>query len=796
METNKTATIELASAISTKDLVENIELYSGLVNQVVDSKSLIQLILHEFARLIENYLSISDQQFNQVNDPLEGQKTEPSESYLLHYRLSEPLKSLSLLHRDVLLQLNIASCKHIDEQLDLNAIEKHFLESKNILLMALDSSIKACKQEQKNFADSDGPSRILINKIKHQQNPWLVYKKQFTTILDQFQEIDRSSEAVITLISWFRSLRDHINSLAKQVHQNFESARSLIEVGVTRLKNIKDIKDLNQEIIWIDKILEDRQPNEDHQKMFVNYIERMTSGLVDLNIPIATSDGILMKRKVELNKVTDKWLEYELLPLFIDLWDNEKSLEAYLDLNLINLKNGLVLAGNNKSIDSIQSQISFLESVATSLNENIEKEKEATERIEKLVGNSLVATNIYQKEEFLEVSLQSSFAQYSTVKNTLLDRLKHKMKGLFVDLGTKYEEAHLFSGQKKLEASIECISHRMFKESNNSYDSIFRNRIFIGDLFLVAREEEERMLTDSLGQWQSGFNQAALVVGNHLSGKTTFIEYIAKKHFGRKVIKLEVTSSISVEGRKYQANYNLGGALKFIKNNLYQSKPLIIIDDIEIWRSEEYTLLDNVRAVIKYIESESDDAYVVVSTSKAMQDHLDQRLPFSNSFSTVINLNKSTSEEILEAVLLRHGASHKQLVTSDHITLSPKQIERKVKELSRSLNYNMGKVLQAWTYSSTVFDDQFVIFEDKDHTFRDFFTNEEIIVLKYVVLYKHINEVVLKNFLGSRNEIYMSGLKRLVNTKVLIRDEVGELWLNTVIHHDVIDILKYRGILE
>jgi hypothetical protein len=67
---------------------------------------------------------------------------------------------------------------------------------------------------------------------------------------------------------------------------------------------------------------------------------------------------------------------------------------------------------------------------------------------------------------------------------------------------------------------------------------------------------------------------------------------------------------------------------------------LIIIDDLEIWRSEAHSLLDNVRAVIKYIESESDNAYVMVSTSKAMQGHLDNRLSFSNSFSTVINLNK------------------------------------------------------------------------------------------------------------------------------------------------------------
>jgi hypothetical protein len=609
-------------------------------------------------------------------------------------------------------------------------------------------------------------------------------------------EINRSCDTVMEVIKAFRSLRDYINSLTKRVQDNLESSKWVIEQGVTKLKSIKDIKDLNQGILWIDKILEDRHSTGNHQMDFVGQVENKTRSLDNLDIPISTHDGMLLKRKVELNKVTNKWLEYELLPLLLDLWDNEKSLESYLDHNLINLKSGLMVANNNQSIDSIKTQIIFLQNVDATVEESVGKQEEAIKKIEELVSGSLIATNIYLEEEFLEVSLQSSFAQYTSVKNTLLDRLKHKLNNLFVDIGSKYEEAHLVSNQKKMEASIECISYRMLKEANTSYDSLFRNKIFIGDLFLVARKEEEKVLTQSLKQWKSGFNQSAVVVGTHLSGKTTFMEYVAKKHFGRRVIKLEVRGSISVEGRKFQVNYNLGETLKFIKNNLYQSNPLIIIDDLEIWRSEAHSLLDNVRAVIKYIESESDNAYVMVSTSKAMQGHLDNRLSFSNSFSTVINLNKATSEEILEAVLLRHGASHKDLITANQQTMTPKQIEGKVKELCRFLNYNMGKVLQAWTYRSTVVDDQFVLFEDKDHTFRDFFTHEEIIVLKFVVLYKHINEIVLKNFLGSRNDIYMSGLKRLVNTKVLLRDEDGELRLNTVIYHDVIDILKYRGILE
>ncbi|GJM28033.1 MAG: hypothetical protein DHS20C17_06680 [Cyclobacteriaceae bacterium] len=796
MVSNTPPSSELTERSSITGLIEGFDRYSGSIDQVSTQDGLIQLILSEFADLIRNCISIADLEFDKIKDRPVGQNKEIPESYLLHYRLPEHLKSISLLHRDVLLQLIISRCKQFESQLNPDIANKHFLKSKEVLSAAIGSFVQLAIEEQKLLSQTGRPNyRKSLNQIKHQQNPWEVYRKQFHTILDQMEEIDRSGVTVNQLVDSFQSLRTYISSLNKQVIDNLVDSKWLIEQGIDRLKNIEEIKDVNQQITWIEKILEDRQSNGDDQKNFVSQVESKTKNLENLDIPISTHDGNLVKRKVELGKVTSKWLEYVLLPLLIDLWESKESLESYLDHNLINLKSGLMLANNNQSLDSIKSQIKFLQNVATNVEENIEKQREATKRIEELANESLIATRIYQEEDFLEVSLQSSFAQYTTVKNTLLVRLKKKLNNLFIDLGSKYEEANLFNSQKKLETSIECIGYRMFKESNTSYDSLFRNKIFIGDLFLVVREEEEGMLTQSLKLWEAGFNQSALLVGNHLSGKTTFIEYIAKKHFGRQVIKLEVASTFSVEGRKFQTNYNLGEALKFIKNNLYQSKPLIIIDDIEIWRSEEHSLLDNVRAVIKYIESESDNAYVMVSISKPMQDHLDNRLSLSNSFSTVIYLNKSTSEEILEAVLLRHGASHKNLITPDQQTLSPKQIERKVKELCRFLNHNMGKVLQAWTYSSTVVDDQNVLFEEKDYTFRDFFTNEEIIVLKYVALYKHINEIDLKNFLGSKNEAYLSGLKRLVNTKVLLRGEDGELRLNTVIYHDVIDILKYRGIL-
>jgi hypothetical protein len=187
----------------------------------------------------------------------------------------------------------------------------------------------------------------------------------------------------------------------------------------------------------------------------------------------------------------------------------------------------------------------------------------------------------------------------------------------------------------------------------------------------------------------------------------------------------------------------------------------------------------------------------MVSISQAMQRHLDQRLPFSNAFTTRIDLNKTNSEEIFKAVLIRHGASHKKLVNKDRYAMSPKQIEKKVQELSGNFKNNIGEVLQAWAYSTKMIDNNLVIFEEAECNFEDFFSSEELIILKYVYLYKFVNEVLLKSFLGKGYNInFDSGIKRLINTKVLWRNSKGNLILNRVITSDIFEILRYRGTIN
>jgi hypothetical protein len=337
----------------------------------------------------------------------------------------------------------------------------------------------------------------------------------------------------------------------------------------------------------------------------------------------------------------------------------------------------------------------------------------------------------------------------------------------------------------------------MVKEVNVHYDSLFLNKNFIGDLFLVPREEQELALRNCMLQWQNGFNKSILLTGDRLSGKSTFVEYISQKHFAKNTIYIKPNSSITYLGRKFNVERDLKEVLQNIKKNIFDNKTLIVIDDLELWRNEEHSLLSNVRALLSFIENTSTGTLVIATTSLSMQQHLDKRLNFSENFSNEINLNKASFNEIHKAILLRHGASHKTITDKLDDPLTKKQIEHNVYKLAHNLEYNIGEILQAWTFGTTVTKDNNVTYEQKDFKFYDFFNQTESIILKYVMLYKYINEFMLKGFVSPQQEPeFKTGLKRLINTKILLRNNNGLLFLNSVINKDVKQSLIYRGTLS
>ncbi|MGC1514051.1 MAG: hypothetical protein WA810_00625 [Maribacter sp.] len=431
---------------------------------------------------------------------------------------------------------------------------------------------------------------------------------------------------------------------------------------------------------------------------------------------------------------------------------------------------------------------------------NIGLQQKLSQTISNKLKSEFKATTIYDRQEFLEVSLQNSITQYTAETNDRFTDWAGRLKNFFGSVNTAYDRVISEKPEDLLEIATECIFHRMLKEENAQYDSLFLNKNFLGEHFLTPRTNEEAIFEKCLKHWDNGFHKSILIVGDNLSGKTTFINKAVKKSLRKEVLFVMPNSSISYRGRKFKTTKEVKEVkevLREIKKSSYNSKPIVVIDHLEFWHDQEFTLLDNVRAIIKFIESESDAILVVISVSSLMQTHLDKRLPFSSSFSTHIDLNYSTTPEIFEAVRLRHGASHRKLVDEKEEQISPLQFERLVQRLAKRCDNNLGEVLQAWTYGTNLASDNMILYDESSLYFPDFFTNEEAILVKYALLYRTIDERTLKGFLGKRyGSGYESGLKRLSNTKVFVRDASGFLSLNPVIFNEAKKILNYRGIFK
>ncbi|MCZ4694589.1 ATP-binding protein [Ancylomarina euxinus] len=775
-------------------LNKHLDDYLNLLEQSLTKDRLSQLILKDFMEVSNFFITIGDQEYNKVQT---GKNFDFTTIHSLHYLLSESFKDTMLIHRDVLLQLQISQNKKQESLVDDKAIQHHLKESKAILEKAIHSFIQKISEEQNSIQQTDKKRKKLVSKAKHQQNPWEVYKNQFLTIQNQAKDIEKSAYTLADIILVFRDIKNHTQTICTTLISELESSKQTIIRVMDSVQNLDEPVKTSETISLIEKILDDLDLKNPQQETYAFDIELKIALLKENSIPVASEDGLLLIKKIDFNKSAKKWLNYMLLPDLIELWQNRANLVAFYKHSLHNLKSSLTLLKNNNTLETLPSQVQSIQNLLLSADTNEKLQRKIIGEVQKKFSTDFLVTNIYDTEDFLKVSLQSSMTQLTSSKNKFLIDVDRKIQNILSFFSTKYEISTADNPFKKLEASSKCIEYRTFKASNIHYDTLFLNKNFIGDLFLVPRETEKQKLQESLNLWEKGHNKAALVVGNNLSGKSTFIESVAKDHFDKQSIVLEIDSTISVEGRKFTTTKNLAEALQHIKKHTYNFRPLLVIDNLELWRDKNHSLLDNVRAAIEFIESESDQVFVIMTTSSAMQSHLDRRLPFSHSFSSIIDVNKAKIDEIHKAILLRHGASHRSLVTEKGLPLHNKQLELYVQKLCKNYDYNMGEVLQAWTYAITTTDDNRVVYQEKEYEFEDFFTTEEVIILKYVLLYKHINEIVLKNFLGKRyDSSYKSGLKRLINTKVFLRNPEGNLVLNPVLYHNIREILKYKGVLN
>ena len=774
-------------SVSLEDFEQQIDAYSQHLKAVDTKLQLISLMTGGFKSLCTDFMEQGDTAEQFLLNPTAD--TPITESYLLNHDVAEDFKSILILHRDVFLELNKVSILSLEHAGYSKKEINHFESSVKLLITQLEMIQKTIASKKRILEKNPKTDKKLRRQLTLVQNPWSVYKAQYEVVLSQFSDIETTTQKLKKTVGIFEDLK----SATATITENNILLNNQLQQNIEHIsKHLKDESASKELSDFIDtQISRDASLGTD-QELLTENLNETIQRLEKMKVPIGSEEGLMVVREIDFNKRVQKWFDYQIVPDVMDLLAIETSIKSIHGISLTNLRNNLQVSKNDTDDKNISSVRSHLQTLKSELEDLKFKGELIIERIESHVISELKVENLLMGKPFLELPFNSALTFDSDSFLTKLRQPFEKGRSFF---DSQFYTTSVHQATSDSELATKCLQYRMHKEENDHYDALFLNKKFIGDLFLVSRDTQDETLKIAIDQWQQGFNKSVLVYGERLSGRSTFLDYTSKKYFGKQVVILQPNNEATIDGRKFKTTYNLKDALQYIKkNNIQSTRPIIVIDDLELWRDSAHSLLDNVRALIDFIETESDAAFVLVSTNRMMLLHLDKRLTFSKTFSTVIDVSETEKTQIQKALLLRHGAAHRVLVNEKSEAIKDKKIRKNIDQMSNRYDNNIGDVLQAWTYHTFVQEQERMLFKDEDEDFPDLFTQQELMILKQASLFKKVTELGLKGVTANGFDTgFKSAIKRLVNLKVLLRNSKGDLYINPVVLKDVNLFIKQRN---
>ncbi|WP_339864014.1 hypothetical protein [uncultured Algoriphagus sp.] len=764
----------------------------GIADQV-DSEELYTYLFKNGSSLLAHYCEAGEAWLDSVEDNVEI--TDP-DHYLIHFSYPDRIKSSFLLVRDVLLQLSIARLRRSEGLVSEAKIQEHFEESQALLTTELEKYLHYFQLERKAILGKPEVLRRKLESVKHFANPWKTFHSQFQTISGQFDEINLNDTRLNQTIDQYSLIHELILQLRTDVLNKNSLFENKALSCLTELKTISEIEQLNSTLKSLEDLINLGVGMEIRSETTLRNLEDSVNKLTALSVPVDSEGGYLVVKKIDFRKTSEKWLDYEILPYLTDLWDLQEATFSPLLNIATQIKSSLLVAKKTQQTTSFDAEISSLNAITEQQKNAIKQSKDLIRHIEDVLSQSYKVTELYTSDEYLKVPFQTNFSRLTSNKEGAFNSYWQKMAHVFKNLGKQVKDAKEKTPHQRLEIALQILETRNEKETPDHYHSLFLNKNFIGDLFLVRRSEQEKEIEKIISYWKKGQNRSLAVLGDPLCGKSAILEYVTHQFKSNEVHHLTPGADISIEGRKLKVGKNLEEVLNFVKRSVSNSKPLVVLDDLHLWRDSNSSLLSNAEVLIDFISSISSKVLVIVGMTNALRVHLDTRMKFSQGFTNLLDANTSTSDEIYKAVMLRHGASHRSIFEKEGVKMNEIQLQKKIGWLTKKFDFNIGAVLQAWIFCTDVQEDGSIRFSEKETHLNDFLSIAELLILKNCLLFGYSSDLELKNLFTDRYESeYKPAVRKLLNIGVLDRDANGYLIVKNTVRQDLYSILKYRELL-
>lgn len=744
------------------------------------------------------------QQFGQLGDNClqllkEGNLDQNNQLFanIIHFEWAEKAKGILLLWRDILFEQQKTILLSADQLITDQEVQDLWIESNSIQRLAW--------QILEEFPDTQleklkPKAAKQLKKWGLQLNPWTTYKKQFETVATQTQDLLGTFPKLLHAQQCMQDILQLINNTLQTCTKEIETVEKLANQIINSIKNLDpdDLKkDLNKLLTEL-KLVEEKIQFDNYINDFSVAVEKEMLPLSDpLVLVIEVQNGYLEQRELHLKKRLHQWLESESYPILYEAWELAEGSCNGLKMILLNIKNRVnaLLQDNkeqlNKEVLNLTKPLfAFLKDISTTA-QNLDQVKN---NLHKRLDNHFRFSYIYNTQtEFLSVSLQATLNQrfWSSREGWLA---KVRQFGIqqwqkWKDFQAKLAKEQALGVSEKI---VRCVQNRQPDPKNHHYTSIFMTKGYIGEAFLVGRDEQLEHVEQIINAWKKGFRGAVLLTGDRLSGKTLFAEIVANRYFPENFIRLSPNTTLTIKGHKTKLDYDLEEALVFLQKHALHSQSLVWIDDLELWWDTKNPFYQNVQALSNWIDSFATRSFVVVATNNMLKKQLSQLCKIDRIFQAEISMDKIGQEAIQKAIWVRHGATHKKLINQNQEILTNPVFQRLCKKIYKTSNGNIGEALNTWVNSTYYMDEDHVQNRFEHYHILPYFLNPDtVLILTTLLQYKRSNEYTLRKLFGPMfSKQYATIVKRLLNIGILKRQLDGWLEIDELIVNDLKEMIE------
>lgn len=710
---------------------------------------------------------------------------------LMTHHWSERAKSFLLLWRDVVFEQQKADILKLDQEVsEKNIFDLHSQSEEALRTAAL--SIRSKVIESVNGGSSEKQLQEYNFQLEKQHNPWPIYREQFQQLAEQCPKILEAHQHLQQASGSIDQIRQQLMDLMAEFQEEIER---LFQLSEQARRFVEDqISDRPGRIIPQLESMEEQFLVHDHLMAFTLAKDDQLSELgTKAMVPIDSRNGTVYYRDVNFKRQVDLWLDAEILPLLSEIEEWIDQLSERARMSLLNIRNRVTLLmsdqtdskninGNDEGIS--QPLLNFQKMV------QLEKENvgEMVEQIQSRIEDQFRVSSLYQLDkDFLSIPLQSTINQFKLNQNALLTRGRNWINRQLTkvrELISSVETEERLSISEKV---VRYIQHRTADDDNQQYSGLFLTRGYIGESFWVGRQLELARMEKMVEQWKKGFRGAVLLSGQRFAGKTLFGELIANRYFPDATVALRPNEEIELAGRRFVTGVNLEEAMGFVLKYRMRSQSLIWIDDLSLWSSRDQPLGENIRYLCKTIDDYSSKVFFLVSISNWLKYHLDLIYGIDKIFQAEINLDQMRLEDIQQAILIRHGATHKALVNEEREVIGPQSFRRIVRRIYKEAGGNIGEALLYWSHITHRLDDEQVCYQQRPIPhLPEFIHPDNAILLTTLMMEKQTNDYELRKLFGpSFRRKYGGVLQRMVNLGLLERHSNGVLEINPLVANEV-----------